>query len=204
MALMEELRAKEEFSLLNEGNLERVLVGLGYSVRYISSSYKLYTYWKEKGVDVAIEFNALLGEGKREDEIIAELEQRLFSVGLPEGKFNQSLRSYLWFVLASLGKVMENQRPESVKLLREMSEGGSLQEPTPLILDLNGLHQQGQISERELEVAKLLSEGYTWKDVAEQLDIGHEELGNIRESLTEVLSIYFGRSRRAETVEMAL
>ena len=88
------------FELLGDTNLQGVLTGFGYDVSYISSQYRIYTYWKSKGIEVDKEYTF---SDYDKDEF-----QRVFSgvekLGLPEGNFSFPVGYYLFEILIRLGK----------------------------------------------------------------------------------------------------
>jgi len=85
-----------------------VLVGLGFGVKHMSARCKHYTHWLSNGIDVGSEYDRLINEEKSEKEILDALVDKLKVIGLPEGKFTLSLRAYIQFVLANLGKTKLN------------------------------------------------------------------------------------------------
>jgi hypothetical protein len=99
--LLEEARDKGKgFKLLNDGNLQGVLSGFGYQARYISRCYKIYLFWKEKGVDV----EALYEFAGYDSDCFARVLQEVTKIGLPAGNYPSAIGFYLRTILISLGK----------------------------------------------------------------------------------------------------
>jgi hypothetical protein len=115
--------------------LERVLWQFGFPVKYLNQNYKMFTYWRDHGVDVGKEFDRLqLEEGKSVSNIIDDIVLLLKPIGLPQGRFSLGLRDYLRFILRDLGRLqgysgLEAQasggvRREIIRLQEASAKGG--------------------------------------------------------------------------------
>ncbi|MCM8771177.1 MAG: HAD-IIIC family phosphatase, partial [Candidatus Omnitrophica bacterium] len=98
--LLAEAKEKDNFHLLGEGNLQGLLTGFGYPANYLSTCYKFYLFWKEKGIDVDKEYDWMGYEGT----IFNSLLNKIKPLGWPKGKFTLPISFYLYKVLQCLGK----------------------------------------------------------------------------------------------------
>ena len=107
ISLLDEARAKdEEFVLLNERYLQGLLAGFHYSVFYISSYYKVYTHWKDNGVDVKQLYKSSEYNESEFQRVLCKVKR----IGLPPGDYSASVRFYLRKILIALGK-FPKQKP---------------------------------------------------------------------------------------------
>ena len=170
MALMKELREKDDFGLLNESTLQVVLVGLGFPVRYISSHYKLYTHWLKKGYNIGDLFNQkYYSENKRISirQVIQEISE--LPLGLPEGNFKQSLSAYLWYVLVYLGKLQKKDRMSKVSHEPNREAVPPKQDKSDTQIDLMKLLRSSRITQEEYELATLILHSWTQEEIDEEL-----------------------------------
>jgi len=107
ISLLDEARAKdEEFILLNERYLQGLLAGFRYPVCYISSYYKIYTHWKDNGVDVKQLYKSSEYNESEFQRVLCKVKR----IGLPPGDYSTSVRFYLRKILIALGK-FPKQKP---------------------------------------------------------------------------------------------
>ncbi|MBU4186532.1 MAG: hypothetical protein KKC23_10105, partial [Proteobacteria bacterium] len=191
---MDELKKISDSGLLKEANLEGVLRGFGIYVRYISTEYKIYTFWKGQGFDIAREFDRVYEErikgGKvRPSTIVYELRDRLLErgLGLPEGKFSMDLAFYIRTILVSLGKIDITKR---IRVLFEKEED-LVTMPSSRILefymDMHNVFPQDSL---EMKVIELLVNDFTLEEVRKKLNIKEDEFEDILSNLRKKLYLY--------------
>ncbi|MFH1777116.1 MAG: hypothetical protein ABH952_06120 [Candidatus Omnitrophota bacterium] len=187
--LMTELKAKDVYKLLKESNLQGVLTGFGYPVQYISSCYKIYTYWQDKGIDIVKEFDHLFIEGSMTKEIIDQLEVEVKSKseGLPQGNFGLSLGAYIYFVLMGIGRI-EKPPVHAIPLDDvgyKVSSNILPLDLTQLLLDQ--LVNNDGLTPEEYKVAFCIIEGYDESEIVTVLGIPPDRLSEVMISLGEKL-----------------
>ncbi|MDP2911159.1 MAG: hypothetical protein Q8N76_02365, partial [Candidatus Omnitrophota bacterium] len=115
MILLDEAKQKDGgFKLLGDGNLEGVLTGFGYQVRYINNCYKIYNYWKDGGADVALVYDF---SGYDSEEFKRVLD-KVNEIGLPRGDLSLPIGFYLHKILIALDKY-PRKREISLSVLTE-------------------------------------------------------------------------------------
>ncbi|MDO8461931.1 MAG: hypothetical protein Q7S98_03610, partial [Deltaproteobacteria bacterium] len=191
--LMNELKAKDQSFSLNEGNLERVLAGFGYPVRYISTQQKLYVHYLERGVDISAEFDRLVGLGLADHQAVAQIAQTISDRRLPfpAGNFSLPLFFYVREILIGSGQML-GRLPWG-----ERSFAPTLPDTADLYTSLAQLAERGVLDGTELAVlARLLAEA-TAEEIQRELGISEQRLGETKERLGTVLTEHEAISYRS-------
>ncbi|MFC1644017.1 hypothetical protein ACFL5C_01670, partial [Candidatus Omnitrophota bacterium] len=116
MELLDEAKGEDgNFKLLTDTNLQGVLTGFGYSVDYINSCYRIYTYWAGK-----LDADKVFGFSEYSRDEFQRVLREVEKIGLPqgEGEYSLPVEFYLYKILNALGKVPKNKRsPLSLKVI---------------------------------------------------------------------------------------
>ncbi|MDO8462408.1 MAG: hypothetical protein Q7S98_06095, partial [Deltaproteobacteria bacterium] len=181
--LMDELEAKDPGFSVNESNLQGLLAGFSYPVRYIATTYKFYVHYLEQGVNILSEFDRLVGRGLTDYQAVAQIAQTISDRRLPfpPGSFSLPLFFYVREVLIGFGQIL-GQLPR-----RERGSADTLIGTRDLYLSLSQLVDRGVLDGTELAVlARLLAEA-TAEEIQRELGISEQRLGETRRRLGEIL-----------------